>query len=711
MGRTIWAVLGLLLLAAPATGRRVQAPPDDIKILTDFGEDFQLDRASTAGTAEVSRAHAGGVPALRMRSKNTGATLKVTAAKAWDISGHLYVRMDLFNPGPEELFAVCLINGSPTMAGAQVTPPGERRTLTALIRRTARPESIAKIVFGMDGLPGGYVGSIYTRDPRQIEYVEIRFPYLQPGATVEISSLRAEGVYSTDRWDSSRFPLMDEFFQLRNRDWPGKIHSQAELRQSIAVEDKDLGAHNGPPKWDRYGGWSAGPKMRATGHFRVEKYQGKWWFVDPLGNLFWSHGIDSARPSAQTPVTDREHYFAWLPEKSSQFYSEGRGAAREYYKDRSYTLFDVLAQNLERKYQSGWIEVWVKRTHKRLRSWGLNTFGSWADERVYSRSRTPYTVYLHSGGPAIQGAQGYWFNFPDPYDEGFRTGIGRIKSYGQGKIITESMTYEKGRTSDDPWCIGYFVDNEASWGDDLFLATGVVRSPPTQPAKQGFLRELRQRYPGVAELNQAWGTKFKSWEDFLENRDLPSAEASKADLRDFTKKIAARYFSVIRDRIREVAPNKLYLGARFGLPAYPDISRREEWLLPIAAEFCDVVSFNRYRYTTRELQLPQGLDRPIIIGEFHIGALDRGMLHPGLVSAYDQKERAVLYEHYVKQALQNPFIIGTHWFLLNDEPTTGRRDGENYQIGFLDVCDNPYPEIIAASRSIGSQLYQLRSGR
>ena len=232
---------------------------------------------------------------------------------------------------------------------------------------------------------------------------------------MEISSLRAEGVYSTGQWDSGRFPLLDEFFQLRDRDWPGKIYSEAELRQSIAVEDKDLGSHSGPPEWNKYGGWAAGPKLRATGHFRVEKYQGKWWLVDPLGNLFWSHGIDSARTSAPTPVTDREHYFSWLPDKSSQFYSEGRGAAREYYKDRSYRMFDVLAANLERKYQSGWVEVWADRTHKRLRSWGLNTIGSWADERLYSKRRTPYTVYLHSGGLPIQGAQGYWFNFPDPF--------------------------------------------------------------------------------------------------------------------------------------------------------------------------------------------------------------------------------------------------------------------------------------------------------
>jgi hypothetical protein len=86
------------------------------------------------------------------------------------------------------------------------------------------------------------------------------------------------------------------------------------------------------------------------------------------------------------------------------------------------------------------------------------------------------------------------------------------------------------------------------------------------------------------------------------------------------------------------------------------------------------------------------------------------MLHTGLRNAYDQNERADLYEFYVTQALENPYLVGTHWYQLNDQANTGRKDGENYQIGFLDLCDNPHLETISASRRIGNQLYQLRAG-
>ena len=74
--------------------------------------------------------------------------------------------------------------------------------------------------------------------------------------------------------------------------------------------------------------------------------------------------------------------------------------------------------------------------------------------------------------------------------------------------------------------------------------------------------------------------------------------------------------------------------------------------------------------------------------------------------------RAQTYQDYVRGAARHPQFVGTHWFQWKDEPTTGRvYDEENYQIGFLDIADTPYREIIEASRAVGQSLYQLRLER
>ena len=101
----------------------------------------------------------------------------------------------------------------------------------------------------------------------------------------------------------------------------------------------------------------------------------------------------------------------------------------------------------------------------------------------------------------------------------------------------------------------------------------------------------------------------------------------------------------------------------------------------------------------------------MINGEFHFGALDRGMFSTGLVATKDQQDRAACYINFVKSCLAHPRFVGTHWFQWRDQALTGRSDSENYQIGFLSVTDQPYPELVAAARQIGSMMYETRFGQ
>jgi hypothetical protein len=121
-----------------------------------------------------------------------------------------------------------------------------------------------------------------------------------------------------------------------------------------------------------------------------------------------------------------------------------------------------------------------------------------------------------------------------------------------------------------------------------------------------------------------------------------------------------------------------------------------------------VIGYNLYQDDVSQFRLPEGVDKPVIIGEFHFGALDRGMFHTGLRPTASQDARAAAYRNYVNGALCHPSFVGTHWFQYGDQATTGRGDGENYQIGLVDICDNPYPETIAAVREVGRNMYATR---
>jgi hypothetical protein len=643
-----------------------------------------------------------GQPCLRLASGHREAWPGISFIApqgVWDLSGFGYVLVDVRNVGKATANVGCRLdtagvdrNKSYIQATANVAP-GQTTTLKVRLLRKL-PKQLEGKLFGMRGFPGGNAGESLF-DAANVDELRIFLAKPTDDHLLEVSNIRTGGSPPPPLpADLTRlFPMIDGYGQYVHKDWPGKIHNDNELTQRRQEEAADLKKHPGPSGWNPYGGWEAGPKLEATGFFRVEKRDGKWWLVDPEGRLFWSHGIDCVNSShATTPITDRKHWFQALPSADSpfaRFYGKGSWAPHGYYESKQYETYCFSEANLLRKYGADWQRPFAETTHQRLRSWGMNTIGNWSSSKIYGLRKTPYVVTVSGTGKPIEGSTGYWGKFPDPFDASL------------GEALRRHMAREKEASAGDPWCLGYFVGNELSWGDETSLALAALASPAEQAAKKAFVDELKHKYGSIDKLNGQWGTQHASWESLLENRTPPDKKKAYGDLTAFYSKIAEEYFRVCREAVKEAAPKQLYLGCRFA------------WVNPravhAAAKYCDVVSYNLYRYTIDNFQLPDGLDRPVIVGEFHFGALDRGMFHTGLCPVENQTERAEAYRRYLEGALRNPLIVGTHWFQYGDQATTGRGDGENYQIGFVDVCDTPYPETIAACREIGATMYRLRA--
>jgi hypothetical protein len=100
----------------------------------------------------------------------------------------------------------------------------------------------------------------------------------------------------------------------------------------------------------------------------------------------------------------------------------------------------------------------------------------------------------------------------------------------------------------------------------------------------------------------------------------------------------------------------------------------------------------------------------VLIGEFHFGVPADG-LGAGLVQTMNQMERAKGYRYYVEQAAALPGFLGAHWFAWGDEPVLGRMDGENYNIGFVDGMNRPYPELVDGAKATHAQLFDVHSGK
>ncbi|MCY2994206.1 MAG: hypothetical protein NTY19_40975 [Planctomycetota bacterium] len=180
--------------------------------------------------------------------------------------------------------------------------------------------------------------------------------------------------------------------------------------------------------------------------------------------------------------------------------------------------------------------------------------------------------------------------------------------------------------------------------------------------------------------------------------------ALETDMKELLSEFAQRYYATVAALMKKHAPHQLYLGSRFSAVPPDEVALA-------SAKHCDVVSYNIYGRTDtlvsrgRQIAL---FDRPVLIGEFHFGALDRGMFHGGMVGVSSQEERGVQYAEYIQTALAQPWCVGAHWFTYGDEMLTGRGDGENFNIGFVSVADVPYPELVSRASEINAEIYRLR---
>ncbi len=235
---------------------------------------------------------------------------------------------------------------------------------------------------------------------------------------------------------TSFFPFCDRYGQFMHDDWPGKIHSDADFAAARDAEEAWLAAHAASPipDADQYGGWAGGPQLEATGFFRTEKVDGKWWLVDPEGHLFWSLGVCSVYPGLPTKVAGRESNF------------DGRTDSSDFW---------PVYENLARKYGKDWRPPYAETTQRRFRAWGLNTIGNWNHHYICDLRRTPYCLCIDFSSktvsPSWDGKKAHGRAVPD------------VDSPKFAADLAAQAEKWAARMKDDPWCLGVFVDNELGW--------------------------------------------------------------------------------------------------------------------------------------------------------------------------------------------------------------------------------------------------------
>ena len=435
-------------------------------------------------------------------------------------------------------------------------------------------------------------------------------------------------------------------------------------------------------------------KDKATGFFHVvQKTDGQWWTIDPKGNGIVLFGIDH--------VT---------------FY--GHGCQKLGYAP--------YGKKNEAKYPDR--SVWEKETLERLTSWGFNMLGAGCSSELQRRGLV-HTLFL-SLGDAFGSLGGEYEIAPQEhrpcsvFPNVFHPDFERYCRYqAQLKCLPNR---------EDPWLLGYFIDNELAWWGRGALDTGLfdytMKKGATHSAKIELCRFVREKANNdLKTFNACWKRSLNSFDELLSMTEL---EATTPDQRAiklaFLRHAAARYFEITTRAIRDADSNHLILGSRFAGTggAHPEVWK-------ISGTYCDVVTFNSYpmanldtgvvytsldksgeKVTTHFETYYNYVKRPMLITEWSFPALDSGL--PCLNGAgqrfLTQAERTEATRLFARTMLSLPFLLGYDYFMWVDEPALGISDAfpEDSNYGLVNGGGVPYPLI---TRMFEVLHKEVKSGR
>jgi hypothetical protein len=480
--------------------------------------------------------------------------------------------------------------------------------------------------------------------------------------------------------------LVDELGQLADREWPGKTKSMDELKIWLKEEAAKSDDTTFFGNRSRYGGWLK-KRFDPTGYFRTEHDGKRWWLVDPDGYAFLSMGLDCVSPGVSGRVDGIRKLYKWLPDEDGTYKEAwSKGDRGEY--------FDFAIANLIRAFGRTWWDEWAKITRRRLIEWGFNTVGNWSSLKFIRYARLPYVWPLRDFPDT---AKKVFRDFPDVFSREYRTNAERFAE--------QLKEFEA-----DPYMVGYFLRNEPQWAfiHDLNIAEELLENEDELASKEVLIEFLSKRYDGdIEKFNKAWNINLGSFGELRKGIKRASRLSPKAleDLNEFSKEMIRAYVEIPSAACKKVDPCHMNLGMRYAYIA--NVS------LLAGYENFDVFSINCYKISPYEdiEQIGKITGMPVIIGEFHHGALDRGLPATGIRGVTTQRERGRAYRYYMETAATSAYFVGAHHFTLNDQAALGRFDGENFQIGCVDICQRPYYEFIEGIVQTNRILYEVADGR
>ena len=337
------------------------------------------------------------------------------------------------------------------------------------------------------------------------------------------------------------------------------------------------------------------------------------------------------------------------------------------------------------------LEAWGKDTQKRLTGWGFNTCGGWSD--ASAAMSFPVIPEIDLG----RNSKLHWYDIFDPSMQDAADATAR-------EIVS--------RYKDNPRVLGYFTDNEVGWWNAPLFLWHLDKGWAFY-SKRVLWRLLYDRYQGK------WDRLRK---DFVPAEGFDSFEKLKGDgaalklrpggqgirvIGEFTRLIARRYYELVFRAMRKADPKALVVGDRLPLYYNQDAVLAQKGLVDVLSTNYNVDCEDGWVAPYYFEGLRDLSPAPVLISEFFFAAAENrsGNANNGhLMHVATQDERARGAAQAMRNFASFPDVAAVHWFQYADEPTGGRSDGEDFNMGLVDIHNRPYKRLTDAFAATNPDL-------
>ena len=399
-----------------------------------------------------------------------------------------------------------------------------------------------------------------------------------------------------------------------------------------------------------YGGSKAWQK-EATGFFRTQKIDNRWWIIDPDGYPFIYKGV--------------------------AVFNAGRSVNQQKAFDKKF----------------GSPENWLKQESKLLRDNGFNGVGAWSNVDLVRKGENPlvYTVIIspmgmyHSdnikkyGGKYKEASwQNYRFDLVMVFDKEF-------------DAYVEKAFKDLSQYKNDKYLMGYFTDNELPWYNDA----------------------LDKHLTLLAKDEQGY-IAAKEWFDQRKGFSASASDITQEDRMAFTAFYFETYMKKVTVALKKADPNHLYLGCRFNQDKEQELTNPEIFKVAGKYMDIISINHYRKWEPSQDLMNKWGewSGKPFLITEWYTKGEDSGL--PNNTGAgwlvRTQKERGLFYQNFTLELLKNKNSVGWHWFkYMDNDPEDLSTDYSNRDSnkGIVNSAFEPYKPLLKEMKIINDNAFEL----